>query len=390
MDANTPSLPPEYSLPPYDDDDELHHTPTGQSHAAVRLLTSVEEPLDMRTYVTEDSNLSPPENAPQTPLELPIHTPLSPLALNPAPMAESEVASILDQFDQEEVPDAKLPPTPTDPIRSILRRKPVSQSLSVKLQKKKKKLEQVTFADMPRDLPPIPEGAIDKSKNQKPQPPPHSQPPEYSYSYYVPAQEQGFKPDKHEEDRSSQEDIPSIRSPRRNLNYQPSVMSSHSRSNSILGDAPSMGPPDSTYTPFASRVGGSSPQRPWTPSSRMSDLSQSDLSMPPPTNLSYEPADLNGSPRPGTPSSRYGGSPRRPLPPAPLFSHSPRGSQIFADDATVSIPLQDDDDDVFGPESDLSEARPHPMDRHSYLSSVSQDTLGNEEHDSEYYDKVEH
>lgn len=38
------------------------------------------------------------------------------------------------------------------------------------------------------------------------------------------------------------------------------------------------------------------------------------------STVGYERADINGSPRPGTPSSRYGGSPRRPLPPAPLFS----------------------------------------------------------------------
>lgn len=111
--------------------------------------------------------------------------------------------------------------------------------------------------------------------------------------------------------------------------------------------------------------------------------------MPPPASA-YEPSDLNGSPRPGTPSSRYGGSPRRPLPPAPLFSTGPRNSRSFADDATVSIPLSsldDDDDDVFGPESDLSEARPHPVDRDSYLSSESQETLKEDVSD---YDKMEH
>jgi chitin synthase len=56
----------------------------------------------------------------------------------------------------------------------------------------------------------------------------------------------------------------------------------------------------------------------------------------------YERADLNGSPRPGTPSSRYGGSPRRPLPPAPLFSKPGAGGQ----DAKIDI--GDADDDPFG------------------------------------------
>ena len=152
-----------------------------------------------------------------------------------------------------------------------------------------------------------------------------------------------------------------------------------------------MPPPDSTYVPFAGRDAGSpgrpgSPQRPWTPSSRISDYSR-----PPASNLSYEPADLNGSPRPGTPSSRYGGSPRRPLPPAPLFSNAgARASQqTFADDATVSIPLTETDD-VFAPESDIGRSRPMPGDlpgdRHSYMSS-DQETLSEM---PDAYEKYEH
>ncbi|KHN99315.1 class 2 chitin synthase [Metarhizium album ARSEF 1941] len=161
--------------------------------------------------------------------------------------------------------------------------------------------------------------------------------------------------------------------------YQPSVVSSHSRSDSVLDETPSMPPPDSSYVPFTNRE-TTSPHRPWTPSSRVSEFSR-----PPPSNVSYEPPDLNGSPRPGTPSSRYGGSPRRPLPPAPLFSKSSRTSQAFADDATVTIPL-DGGDDVFGPETDLSDSRPLPIHRDSFMSG-SQETL-NEEAGS--YDKVEH
>ncbi|KAG5766807.1 hypothetical protein H9Q72_005124 [Fusarium xylarioides] len=176
-----------------------------------------------------------------------------------------------------------------------------------------------------------------------------------------------------------------IRSPR-NLNYQPSVRSS--RSGSIFDDAPSMGPPTGSYVSYGTHDDGS-PQRPWTPSSRVSGFTRSDLSRPPPSDGMYEPSDLNGSPRPGTPSSRYGGSPRRPLPPAPLFSNSRQPVPPIADDATISIPLHDTyDDDVFAPESDLSDARPHPVDRSSYMSSESQDTLN--EGDMEDYDKVEH
>ncbi|KAL7933541.1 glycosyltransferase family 2 protein [Trichoderma chlorosporum] len=140
--------------------------------------------------------------------------------------------------------------------------------------------------------------------------------------------------------------------------------------------------------------------RPWSPASRLTDYSR-----PPASHASYEPSDINGSPRPGTPSSRYGGSPRRPLPPAPRFGSASRNSQ-FPDDVTVSIPLDhhEDDDDVFGPESDLSESRRYDHyeheqydhydeDEHHYADdrdsyhSASQETLSEEQ---EYYDKYEH
>ncbi|RCI08906.1 hypothetical protein L249_4909 [Ophiocordyceps polyrhachis-furcata BCC 54312] len=148
--------------------------------------------------------------------------------------------------------------------------------------------------------------------------------------------------------------------------YQPAS------SASFRDSAPSMPPPDSKYVPFAGR------DRPWTPSPDRG-------TRPPPPAVSFEPPDLNGGPRPGTPSSRYGGSPRRPLPPAPLFSSvSARSSRTMADemddaddDAAVTIPLDaggcavDDDDgddgDVFSPIKE----------RGSY-SSLSQETLNEE------------
>ncbi|KAK7402913.1 Chitin synthase, class 2 [Neonectria punicea] len=338
---HTPLRPPEYSLPPYDED-ELHHTPTGQNPAAVRLLTSVEDSYDAHTLEKK----------------------------------QGEEAAVL----------SPLPPGVTLSVAnspSILPSKRLSSPLPAKLQgQDQKPASNVASPSMGRDLPPIPEGASDRRAQ-------HDGHHGLNYSPPVPptlSPSYGKTNDSH---------LPSarIRTPRRNLQYQPSVISSHSRSSSILDDIPRMGPPDSTYVPFAGRDGGS-PQRPWTPSSRLSDftrsdftrsdLSRSDLSRPPPTNISYEPVDLDGSPRPGTPSSRYGGSPRRPLPPAPLFSGPPRNSQAFADDATVSIPLSDLDDDVFGPESDLSEARPQPMPRGSYISTDSQETLSQ---DPDYYDK---
>jgi chitin synthase len=157
--------------------------------------------------------------------------------------------------------------------------------------------------------------------------------------------------------------------------YQPTVISSHSRAPSIIDTTPTMPPPESTYIPY-SPSGRTSPTRPWTPSRGSSEYNR-----PPPSNLSFEPADLNGSPRPGTPSSRYGGSPRRPLPPAPLFSGpgASKRNSTFADDATISIPLENDlgdggdGDDVFGPESPLKAGGRHSLrTRDSYMSGSTQ------------------
>ncbi|KAI0818103.1 glycosyltransferase family 2 protein [Xylaria sp. FL0064] len=193
-----------------------------------------------------------------------------------------------------------------------------------------------------------------------------SRPPEYSYQAYDDEPNHMHMGSGHPAAvrllTSIEDSIPETRpirpTPRRS--YQTSIRSTPSRASSIR-DAPHIPLPDSAYEPFRQRDG--SPTRPWTPSSRMSGIS--DYTRPPPTNLSYEPADLNGSPRPGTPSSRYGGSPRRPLPPAPLFSGHTRNSAFTADDATVSIPLEDGDD-VFGPDSDISGAHPY---RESFAQS---------------------
>ncbi|EHA47318.1 chitin synthase 2 [Pyricularia oryzae 70-15] len=169
---------------------------------------------------------------------------------------------------------------------------------------------------------------------------------------------------------SFDEEIPETRHSRpTHRAYQPSVSSIHSRPSSI-SNIPSMPPPTESYVSY--RETGS-PTRPWTPShvGRSSD----EYRRAPPSSVHYERADLNGSPRPGTPSSRYGGSPRRPLPPAPLFAGPGARSSAFADDATVSIPLSDVDD-PFGPGSaDLGEARGH---RGSYAAQ-SQVTLNEDD-----------
>ncbi|KAI9760280.1 MAG: Chitin synthase, class 2 [Chaenotheca gracillima] len=140
--------------------------------------------------------------------------------------------------------------------------------------------------------------------------------------------------------------------------YHPSTSSlSLSRNPSLLNQhATSIPPPSGDAPPYVpSHSGRSSPTRPWTPS------------RPPPPSVKFEPVDLNGSPRPGTPSSRYGGSPRRPLPPAPLFSGPPPASRVsgesLRDDATINV---GDTDDVFGPDSD--DPRSALKSRDSYMS----------------------
>ncbi|KAK2695495.1 Chitin synthase 2 [Fusarium oxysporum] len=408
MDPNM-SRPPDYSLPPYDDED-LHHTPTGYSPAAVRLLTS-EEHYDSHTYVppsppSQNQTQTPPARPPSSPSVSPstspsktTPSPLEPPVAFPPPLSISPV-NITMSSEREERTFRSSPvqqddvrenisnenqehPSPNPPSydssmaesQTLLPKRPIIGGQTAKLQNKNRTSVHVAFADLPRDLPEIPDGISDRRRVHKEQQ--HlgldTTPP-------VPP-----RPLSRLRDVNSHDKLPSIRSPR-NLNYQPSVRSS--RSGSIFDDAPSMAPPGGSYVSYGMHDDGS-PQRPWTPSSRVSGFTRSDLSRPPPSDGMYEPSDLNGSPRPGTPSSRYGGSPRRPLPPAPLFSNSRQPVPPIADDATISIPLHDTyDDDVFAPESDLSDARPHPVDRSSYMSSESQDTLN--EGDMEDYDKVEH
>ena len=118
-----------------------------------------------------------------------------------------------------------------------------------------------------------------------------------------------------------------------------------SRPGSSLSQHPSI-PPLATSTIDAPQYSSrpSSPIGPWTPSHG------SDWTRPPAppsrTGSNYEPVDLNGSPRPGTPSSRYGGSPRRPLPLAPLFTGSKTGSGVI--EASIDLGDGNNDDDVFG------------------------------------------
>ncbi|OGE48765.1 hypothetical protein PENARI_c026G10560 [Penicillium arizonense] len=119
----------------------------------------------------------------------------------------------------------------------------------------------------------------------------------------------------------------------------------------------------SVYPSIPPRTG--SPIRPWSPSH---------IRPPSVSSVGYERADLNGSPRPGTPSSRYGGSPRRPLPPAPLFS-GPKSSS--AGDTSIDIGDGIDVDDPFGGDGRTI----HHTSRGSVRSFMSESTILGDEKD---------
>ncbi|KAF2181320.1 glycosyltransferase family 2 protein [Zopfia rhizophila CBS 207.26] len=149
--------------------------------------------------------------------------------------------------------------------------------------------------------------------------------------------------------------------------YHPSTTSLPlSRAPSVIDTAPNIPPPENEsppYVPYRRPVSPdrTSPTGPWTPSKTSADYAR-----PPASSVSYEPQDLDGSPRPGTPSSRYGGkpgSPKRPLPPAPLFAGGRPISRDSNQTLDASIPINEDD--VF---TDLNDDRPDLHTRDSYMT----------------------
>ncbi|KEZ39795.1 Chitin synthase 2 [Scedosporium apiospermum] len=325
---STPTRPPDYSLPAYEDEDTPGHG------SGVRLLTSMDDPLDSRQYVTRTSPTREPLASAMQP-ESPVPLPLSPggrVLSHPSFTGQSPVRT----------PGSSL---------AELRRKPVDGSPTVKLQKKNKP-EHILQAEILQSLPTLPDGPSRRKSLLREQRTGSPVRPRAAMSA------SGLQP--------------------------PSVASSHSRPSSIL-DPPSMPPPDSTYVPFQRRDSIAS-SRGWSPSRMSGSYARS-----PPSSVHYEPSELNGSPRPGTPSSRYGGSPRRPLPPEPLFSTGARNSAAFADDATVSIPLDGDhDDDVFGPDRDYVESHHHDYYDHDHHDHYDHHD-DNDHHDHhDYHDYRDH
>ena len=173
-----------------------------------------------------------------------------------------------------------------------------------------------------------------------------------------------------------------IRSPHRT--YQPPAAATlqRSRSPSLFENAPHIPPPAEAppYVPYSpSRA---SPARSYTPSRSSPSRTSSNSSRRPPSIIAYEPADINGSPRPGTPSNRYGGSPIRPLPPAPLFAGSQVSNGLGGSDGdTTTIPIDGNEDDVFGPASGDPRAS-----LKSYPSYQSESTY-DEDHESKERDE---
>ncbi|CAD6504784.1 BgTH12-00287 [Blumeria graminis f. sp. triticale] len=148
--------------------------------------------------------------------------------------------------------------------------------------------------------------------------------------------------------------------------YQSSIISASSRTPSIIEIAPALPPTQDSHCLYQSGNRISSPPS-WTPIREPLEPSR-----PPLTNSQYEPRDLNGSPRPGTPSSRYIQTSRRPLPPAPVFCVP--GSPNHSEDAAITIPphidMTESVDDVFGPERFIKQ--PPSIDAgSSYISNES-------------------
>lgn len=169
--------------------------------------------------------------------------------------------------------------------------------------------------------------------------------------------------------------------------YHPSTTSlpqpGHSRAPSIIDTAPEIPPPSSEAPSYMPTYRPMSPLRdPSTRSWSPSRASTSSWPRPPASTVAYEPEHINGSPRPGTPSTQYGGSPRRPLPPQPLFAGGrPVSRESNSESFGATIPIDDtESDDVFGPDS---ENRP---DLRSHDSFQSQSTFTDELYD----DKNEH
>ncbi|KAI6713510.1 chitin synthase 2 [Diplocarpon mali] len=341
---------PAYEAPSYDETASYagesrrgaeHDAPTDHSH--VRLLTSVVDEAGGRPYV---------------PSPLPVPPPIPPLRVKQKLQRRRPVL----QRTRESL---SQPPRSTAEPEALASLKEEEAAMPVRGEAGQSKTE----TSDPHLLPTLPAGPSRRRWLRRAgEPPPRAQ-----------DEAQRTRPDAGARQADSSR---RPYSPRRS--YQPSVASEPAPS--IIDAAPTLPPPDGSYMHYAPPRRGSPTHR-WSPSRGSGEYGR-----PPPPNISFEPSEINGGSRPGTPSSRYGGSPRRPLPPAPLFAGPGPGARnsVFADDATIAIPLENDlgdgdgnGDDVFAPSSPSGAGRaPGLRTRDSYMTA---DTLQNEEGD-EYDD----
>ncbi|KAF2125223.1 glycosyltransferase family 2 protein [Dothidotthia symphoricarpi CBS 119687] len=163
--------------------------------------------------------------------------------------------------------------------------------------------------------------------------------------------------------------------------YQPQA-SGLMRTPSVLDTAPNMPPPSNDSYAYASIHRPYSPDRPAPGRPYSPTRTSYDYARPPASGHYYEPVDLNGNPRPGSPTSRYygdsrPGSPSRVQPPAPLFSGGARpvtrDSEYTADMTDMtSIHIRDDHDDHDhdddDPFTEYMDDRPSIHSRDSYAS----------------------
>ncbi|KAK0665246.1 family 2 putative glycosyltransferase [Cercophora samala] len=360
-----PPVPPEYMLPAYDDvHPESSATGMSATHghgSNVRLLTDMEDPNNYqddrheRTYVLSPLSIPPP-------LSLSSRPP-NDFCVDVDGLKKQDDTcngTVPDVFKSSTMQTGSQPATPT-----------------IRLQRRKKFTPSVRPVVVPEDLPVLPEGPSPRRKSlrqfqarcETATTSPSCSPPDSHFLRQLPSPQVPSRVWM----RGSQEDQ---NRGRRRQPYEPSI---DSRS-SILDPPFRMHPPTESYVSYdQSSVNESS----WGPSRASSPEYSPPRGHPPPHSHRFESADINGAPRPGTPSTVYGGSPRRPLPRAPMYNSPTRGMQSttsFQDDATVNIPLASDNDDPFGPESDVTDNRRHHHTHSSY--SADQMTLN----EDEYYD----
>ncbi|QSZ30245.1 hypothetical protein DSL72_004767 [Monilinia vaccinii-corymbosi] len=372
--SNTPSMPPRYSET---DPDEYDRIPAGHNRhgSEIRLLTSYDDP-DTRPYVAPLAlKISPrkPLHIPATPehhlVSLKEEDKGSIPACKLQKVKEKVLLKAMDARHQVDITHL-LPVLPDGPSRRKSLRHPVQSPLS-SLQSQ---LNHTTCSHAGYPRPSSDRRSYQASVMSTDSYDDHMRPP--STNTY----------DDHRRPPSINTYDDHRRPPSINTvdDRPPSTNTydDHRRPPSIIDTAPDL-PPENAYRPYSplqdSPSGRASPARTWSPTR---ESNSSEFNVPPPMAYHYEPSDLNGSPRPGTPSTAYGGNPRRPLPPAPLFS-SPGGRPHYGDDATIHIPLEhyDEepyDDDVFGPEkSDVSR---NLRSRGSY-SSLTEDTVSTKDYE---------